>query len=176
MTADTRRWAFTPEAAEDVRAYTRLADGGEVALAGTADTERRLITAVRLLTCGSGAETFSLASDFEPNEVDLHTHPTGPVYPSAADLEAAQRAASQGRAFGITDAEASIIYMVREARPIKVRPTIRQRMWTVFGAPQVRRLWASLDALAPGAKGSVPPPACGTTVAVQIIATWEEPR
>ena len=115
--------AFTPEAAAIVRRHIELADGCECSFAATWDDATKRITAVRLLTRGSGAATFTLSTDVEPGEINLHSHGHPPIYPSAEDLKSAFAEATGGRGFAVCDAGATKLYVVREPRAITPRPS-----------------------------------------------------
>lgn len=96
-----------------MRAAIRLAGGREVCFVCTVD-EREVITAARVVARGDVRSVLALPGFAQRGELLLHNHPSGHLEPSGADLEVASRLHDAGVGFGITDNDASEVYVVVE--------------------------------------------------------------
>jgi ATP-dependent DNA helicase DinG len=105
--------AIAPNAATAIRTAIALAGGREVCFACTLDS-RGCITAARVVARGDARSVLALPGFARPGELLLHNHPSGILEASQADLEVAARLHDLGVGFGITDNDASSVYVVVE--------------------------------------------------------------
>lgn len=110
---ETGELRLSPAAAELVRREIRRARGNEVCFLATG-AEGGELTEVRVLARGHASAVLATVKSPPRGGVLLHNHPSGVLEPSEADLEVAARLFEEGLGFGITDNDASELYMVLE--------------------------------------------------------------
>lgn len=100
-------------AAAAVRTAIRLAGGNEVCFVCAVDDEGMLTTA-RVVARGDVRSVLAMPGVAERGEMLLHNHPSGGLEPSDADMDVAARVHGNGVGFGITDNDATRVYVVTE--------------------------------------------------------------
>ena len=103
-----------------VRTAIRLAGGNEVCFVCAVD-EEGMITTARVVSRGDIASVLAMPGVAERGEMLLHNHPSGLLEPSDADLQVAMRVHGNGVGFGITDNDASRVYVVTEVPRAKAK-------------------------------------------------------
>jgi len=99
--------------ARAMRAAIALAGGNEVCFACRMDDDG-VVVAARPVARGTVESVLALPGFAERGEMLVHNHPSGLLEPSEADLDVAARIHGDGIGFGITDNEASRLYVVVE--------------------------------------------------------------
>ncbi len=96
-----------------MRAAIGLAGGNEVCFVCTVDENDVVVTA-RVVARGDVASVLALPGFARRGEMLVHNHPSGLLEPSGADYDVAARMHDDGIGFGITDNQASALYVVVE--------------------------------------------------------------
>jgi hypothetical protein len=75
---------------------------------------------VELIGRGSRTTAPAFGYDLRPNEMLLHSHPSGSVEPSDADIQCAIQIGANGHGFGICNNDGTVLYVVRQPRPPRI--------------------------------------------------------
>ncbi len=99
--------------AKAMRTAIGLAHGNEVCFACQVD-EHGVVVGARPVARGDIRSVLALPGFAQRGEMLVHNHPSGALEPSGADLDVATRIHGDGIGFGITDNDATCLYVVVE--------------------------------------------------------------
>ncbi|MGM0470674.1 MAG: helicase C-terminal domain-containing protein [Bacillota bacterium] len=105
---------FTSEAAANLTAEIKEAQGQEVYCIGRINRDDELIDEIEVVARGNKKAVPVPAAKLKPSEVVIHNHPSGNLEPSEADLNLAAKFGAQSIGFMITNNRVDDLYVVVE--------------------------------------------------------------
>src|SRR5262245_536160 len=114
----TRILKLTPETADFIRSEIRRARGNEVCFVASVEESGAFVNPGPVAR-GDGNSVLAALDAAGAGSIAIHNHPSGLLDPSGADRRIAGDMYQHGIGFGITDNDASELYVVVEPPPVK---------------------------------------------------------